>query len=1212
MKKLYAYLLLFLGFLLHFIPGEVLAQPCSSLQFTTLSYESRCTATGSVAVTTTGGSGSYNYKAAGPLTTPFTSASTITGLRPGFYRITVKDINTNCEISTDSVEVKGTYSDPRFALAKTNVSCFGNDGTITVNNVQFGRDPFTYTIIAPSPASVGVTNSSGAFANLTAGEYFIQLRDSCGGIQVRRAVVEQYSWWFDGIAVTRVGCDSADAVINVKDNWGNSNTSGPAFSGFMYGVVRSAGDTTWYATRTFRFYLGNRRNITIVAKDACGVIHTSAWNFPPSVLPAAGPVALTNFACTTFMANVTGGQNLTAPEYCLYSATNVLLECNYTGYFGPRAYGSYCIRVKDVCYDTTITRCFVATQPVPSVGATVGVSNQVCATFTATINAQTNLTTPEFCLYDSANVLIRCNTTGVFSNLPYGTYCIRTDDNCVDTIITRCLTATRPVPVLNLPVISGSTCGSFTVSNSGSGLITPVYCLYDSVGNIVACNSSGTFTGLPHGNYCIKAISCGDTTVPRCFRTAPPTPAVAATVQVSNKTCTAFSAAITGQINIIAPQYCLFTAGNVQIGCNTTGVFNNIPYGSYCIRVKDSCTDSTIIRCFTEARALPSLASTMQQTNSACSTFSARVTGVNLTAPQYCLYNDVGALVRCNTTGIFDSLAYGHYCARVVDACGDTLMVCQTFTATRGITLTSSKSCSVGKANINVNFLSGNAPYIVRILHPGGATVFVDTSMVSPVQAVLPALPAGLSYKIIGKDACGQPDTSSIIPDASMVTRTINAVSKCPSSVWANGSGDLSVTCNSNFYTVLPVIIQKNGSAYARNYSSNSGSNYLFNDLEPATYIVEYTMATCNVKMYDTVAVQPYSYPSQGQSAVYQCDNNSFSLGANVSGGVSPYTYQIIGSMPDTPTIISSSQTNPIFTINNGTTYSLVRLRTIDACGNATLSDLSVLPLQNISITASDLCYYDTVTLSVDRIANATYEWYKRRTAADSTLVCTTPVYEIPFFEPEHTATYVCKVMVNNGCLIRLTYFNLAQNCVTTVLPVPVLLTGKKDGETNRLTWNVSVDKDIKTYVVEHKSEGAATYQWLGNVERKITGDVLYWFTDGKPAGGINLYRLKMIYTNGTAGYSNTVRLQNDTYQTSVYPNPVNEVVYFSIRGKTASDYDIVLTNAGGQVVHTATLKNIMQTTLPYKRNGAHAGLYLLYIKNRSTGRVEYHKILFR
>ena len=143
-----------------------------------------------IKITATGGSGSYKYKATGPVNTNFTSSVSITGLPAGTYVITVNDITTNCTFTVNNVVVAGSYQDPRFTLLKSDVTCDnGNNASISVTGVQFGRPPFKYTIVAPSPGGVGTANSTGVFPNLISGDYSIQLTDSCGGIQTRQITV---------------------------------------------------------------------------------------------------------------------------------------------------------------------------------------------------------------------------------------------------------------------------------------------------------------------------------------------------------------------------------------------------------------------------------------------------------------------------------------------------------------------------------------------------------------------------------------------------------------------------------------------------------------------------------------------------------------------------------------------------------------------------------------------------------------------------------------------------------------------------------------------------------------------------------------------------------------------------------------------------------------------------------------------------------------
>src|SRR5687767_2206630 len=145
MKNLYPFFLLILCCLAS--APETWGQS-AGLNATYTSFESRCRSTGAIAVAATGGSGSYNYKAIGPISTPFTSSSTITGLEAGTYTVVVKDVVQNKELQVAGVVVNGTYADPRFALQATDATCAGSDGTISANNLQFGRSPFTYTIVA--------------------------------------------------------------------------------------------------------------------------------------------------------------------------------------------------------------------------------------------------------------------------------------------------------------------------------------------------------------------------------------------------------------------------------------------------------------------------------------------------------------------------------------------------------------------------------------------------------------------------------------------------------------------------------------------------------------------------------------------------------------------------------------------------------------------------------------------------------------------------------------------------------------------------------------------------------------------------------------------------------------------------------------------------------------------------------------------------------
>ena len=122
----------------------------------------------------------------------------ITGLLPGTYTVTVKDLVGNCTKDQFNVVITGSYADPRFSLTKTDETCMNaGNGTISVTGLTGGSGPFIYTIIAPSPSGVGTSNTSGSFSNLSGGDYSVQMTDSCGGIQTRHITILAYNWWID-------------------------------------------------------------------------------------------------------------------------------------------------------------------------------------------------------------------------------------------------------------------------------------------------------------------------------------------------------------------------------------------------------------------------------------------------------------------------------------------------------------------------------------------------------------------------------------------------------------------------------------------------------------------------------------------------------------------------------------------------------------------------------------------------------------------------------------------------------------------------------------------------------------------------------------------------------------------------------------------------------------------------------------------------------
>jgi hypothetical protein len=361
--------------------------------------------------------------------------------------------------------------------------------------------------------------------------------------------------------------------------------------------------------------------------------------------------------------------------------------------------------------------------------------------------------------------------------------------------------------------------------------------------------------------------------------------------------------------------------------------------------------------------------------------------------------------------------------------------------------------------------------------------------------------------------------------------------------------------------------------------------------------------------------VPVYRYPGLERSAAYQCDNNGFSIGAVVTNGVGPFQYEIIGSTPAAPSIVRPPQTNPVFNINNGTTYSLVRLRVLDACGNASLGDASILPLANNGITSDFNCFQLYANLRVDTVNNSTYAWYRKHTmrGSDSTFVGNGPGIHIPSLTPADTGLYVCHIVVNSGCIRRSYYYRLDGSCFRYLPVVWVSLQGKYQGGQARLNWEVASVEGIRRFAVEKKGEDNRFID-VGSIEVPAdhTGRV-FAFTDNRPDPGEAVYRLRIERYNNSIEYSSLLRLSNMLPSTAVklYPNPATEWVNVEIDPRYRQCLFQWYTIAN-QLISSAVYSNRGQPIPVNRPAGLGHGLYLLQIQDMESGQLFNTRVLFR
>ncbi len=168
-------------------------------------------ATGSTWVTTTGGTGPYNYLWSDLLSQ---SNDTATGLAAGPYTVTVTDAN-GCMSSNSAVV--GTGSGLTAAIMTFPSNCSVASGSINVMSVSGGTPPYTYVWDDPNTQTTSAANGLGA------GTFTVTITDAVGcSIMESRTITGGIAGpVIDNITITNESCiDADDGTVTITTSGG--------------------------------------------------------------------------------------------------------------------------------------------------------------------------------------------------------------------------------------------------------------------------------------------------------------------------------------------------------------------------------------------------------------------------------------------------------------------------------------------------------------------------------------------------------------------------------------------------------------------------------------------------------------------------------------------------------------------------------------------------------------------------------------------------------------------------------------------------------------------------------------------------------------------------------------------------------------------------------------------------------------------------------
>lgn len=562
------------------------------------SIDAICEADGSITITATDGELPYSFEIiAGPITYPLQSSNIFEALPPGDYTVQISD---GCgTMLTEMATVGGNYTIPDLTFVATDEVCPGaNDGTAE-GTATDGLAPYEYRLIALTnpPDTIGLQSSS-LFTGLAPGDYQMQVFDQCENFQTRdvlisAAVVAPIS---AAIGVSGsppvIACDQYEIRVRVS-----STIPKYPFNYVLTDETTGMVVTTGSTTSPFFFGLivpSNTHSYRIVFTDACGQTATSTITLSPSVGVRKGITCDpgTVQVVATFFGPSQTFEILSGPE---------MRPAQSTGLYTALTLGTYVFQVTDGC---GLSRTRQVTLSGPSWGITLSQSNGSACELGKTRmsyfgNGSGSVPPFSFTLTDAPSGVPFPQTIASpqdLGDLPPGAYTFTVSDDCGVTVTSSIVLDDLLELNYQADVEYGCVTGKIILSGSFNS----------SQGNVRLEQLDGTvvegfkpqpftdFTNLFPGTYVLAFY-------PRTFCSG-----IRDTIEVPayeqpyldlliGIECSNGSGVITSfPAGGIGPYTFELIAGPELRPAQPTPIFNDLPLGTYDVRIVDDCTNSFI------------------------------------------------------------------------------------------------------------------------------------------------------------------------------------------------------------------------------------------------------------------------------------------------------------------------------------------------------------------------------------------------------------------------------------------------------------------------------------------------------------------------------------------------------------------------------------------------------------------------------------------
>ena len=613
---------------------------------------------GSITLTGTGGSGSYQYTIDGGNDWSNTTG-VFTGLAGGFYQVGIRNADGTCEALGQTVVLTDKALPSITNVAPTDpTDCGVNDGTITITASS------TQGSVEYSINGGGSWQPSNFFAGLSGGSYDIRVRNIDGTCEVTHPTVTLVAPITPVInsvtALDATGCNTNDGSITV-------NATGVSLE---YSID---GGLNWQASNVFNGLNAGVYNVAV--RNTSGTCTVLSTDNPITIeAPNAPIITSVNFADPTDCGLADGTITITATGGTggiEYSIDN-FATFNTTGVFTGLTGGTYTTYVRN----TGNAACVITgqivdlTDKVAPVIVSVTPNNPSDCGLTdgqITINATSpNGSSMQFSIDGGAN----WQPDGIFTNLIGGTYQIRVrnaDGTCEVNDVD--VTLVDPIaPVISDVAFTNSTdCGNnngtITITASGVGIIEY------SIDGGINWTVSSTFNNLGAGVYNVVVRNVNGTCEVMYINnpvilTAPNAPSITSVSSTDPTDCGQADGTITVLASGGLGTYEYTNDGGLT--WQASNIFNGLSGGTYQVGVRnDDGTCEVLGQVVTlQDKALPSITNVVPTNPTDCGLNDGTIT-ITATSAQGSVEYSINGGSSWQPSNVFSNLGGGTYEVRV-------------------------------------------------------------------------------------------------------------------------------------------------------------------------------------------------------------------------------------------------------------------------------------------------------------------------------------------------------------------------------------------------------------------------------------------------------------------------------------------------------------------------------------------------------------------